>query len=244
MLFPEQIRRFQHVRERRNDVVRLLDGLDCFCRAVELCLDGRLDIIEHLRKAEQVILGFVKLFVNIAEGDQVRRFAVHGFLDFVVQDIAIDFLLVDNFWRVFHQDVSRERCVIFELACRSDVGLVDCAAQPASANLRVDGDGTVGCAVVIAEYALFDLTEFVIRVEVFVGFDKLERCVKRCGFACNRDAVHKAFFAVERFSLVQVVRTVDKVIDPHQQIVGVVRGFEEAWRVLVQLRHEDVAVAP
>ena len=101
MLFPKQIRRLQHVRERGNDVVRLLDGLDCFCSAVELCLDSTLDIIEHLRKAEQVILGFVKLFVNIAESDQICRFAFHGFLDLVVQNSAINLLLVDDFRCVF-----------------------------------------------------------------------------------------------------------------------------------------------
>ena len=215
MLFPEQIRRFQHVRERGNDVVRLLDSLDGFCRAVELRLDGCLDIIEHLRKAEQVILGFVKLFVNVAEGDQVCRFAFHGFLDLVIQDIAINLLLFDDFRCVFHQDVCRERCIVFELACRRNVCLIDGTAKPACANLRVNGDCTVGCAVVIAEHAMLDLTEFVIRMEIPVRFNELERSVKRHGFTCDRDAVSEALFVVEWFGFVQVVGTVNKVIHSH-----------------------------
>ena len=87
--------------------------------------------------------------------------------------------------------------------------------------------------MIVADDTLFNLAEFVVRVEVNVGFDVLERRIKRYGFACDRDAVGEALFAVERLGFVKVVGTVDEVVDAHKQAVCVVRCFKEARRVLV-----------
>ena len=82
MRFPDRAWCFEHVRESGDGFAGLLDGLDCICRAVELGLNGFLDAVEHLRKAEQVVLGFVKLFINVAECDEVRCLPFQGNLDF------------------------------------------------------------------------------------------------------------------------------------------------------------------
>ena len=87
--------------------------------------------------------------------------------------------------------------------------------------------------MVITDNTFFDLTELVVRIEVDVCFDVLEWRVKRYGFACDRDAVGEALFTVERLGFVKVVRTVDEVVDAHEQVVGVIRRFKEARRVLV-----------
>ena len=71
--------------------------------------------------------------------------------------------------------------------------------------MRINRNGAVRCAVVIADNALFDLTELVVRVEVPVCFDVLERRIKRYGLTCNGDAVGEALFAVERLGLVKVI---------------------------------------
>ena len=97
--------------------------------------------------------------------------------------------------------------------------------------------------MVIADHALFDLAELVIGVEIDVCFDILERGVKRYGFACNCDSVGEALFAVERFGLVKVVRTVDEVVYAHEQVVGVVWLFKKARCILVKLSLENFAVA-
>ena len=96
--------------------------------------------------------------------------------------------------------------------------------------------------MVVATDALFDLMKFVVGVEIDIGFDIFVWCVKRYGFTCNGDAVGETIFAVKRFGLVKVVRTVDKVVHAHEQVVCIVRLFEKARRVLVQLRFEDLAV--
>ena len=79
--------------------------------------------------------------------------------------------------------------------------------------------------MVIADNTLFDLAEFVVRIEADICFDVFERRVKRYGFACNRDAVGEAFFAVERLGFVKVVGAVDKMVHAHEQAVGVIRRF-------------------
>ena len=239
----DQVGCFEHAGEGCDSFASFLDGLDRSGRVVELRLDGVLDIVEHLRKAEQVVLRFVEELIRVAQGDQVCSFPFHGHLDFVVQFVAKHFLLFDDFGGVLFQDVSRERRVIFEFDGCGVALLVYRATQSAGADLRIDGDGAVGCAVVVANNAFFDLAQFVVGVEVYIGFDVLERRVKGNGFASHCDAVGEALFSVERLCLVQVVGTMDEVVDSHEQVVCVVRFFEEAGRVLVQLRHEDFAVA-
>ena len=164
---------------------------------------GVLNMFENAAMVSPAFL--IVLMVFAVECDEVCCLAFHGYLDFFGQDGAIGFFLVDDFRGVLHQNICREGAEFFEFDGRVIACLVDRAAEPSCSDLRVDGYGAVGCTVVIAEHALFDLTEFIIRVEIYVGFDVLERYVNRHCFACDGDAVRKALFAVERFGFVQIV---------------------------------------
>ena len=236
--------RFEHVvRERCDNFAGLLDCLDDVCRVVELGFNFVLNGVEHLREAEQVVFRFVEKFICITERNEICRFAFHRFLDFFNQRIADRFLFFNNFGSVFSQDICRERAEFLKLCRNGAVCLKDRTAKATRTDLWIDGNRAVRCSVIVAADALFDLMEFVIRIEIDVGFDVFEWCVKRYGFACDGDAVGEAIFTVERFCFVKVVRTVDKMVHAHEQVVCVVGLFEEARRVLVQLRFEYLTVA-
>ena len=97
--------------------------------------------------------------------------------------------------------------------------------------------------MIIATYMLLDLTEFVVGVEIFVGFYKVKRYVQGNLFAGNGNAVADAGLPVEFLGFVQIIGTVQKSLDFAVKGLGIIGGFDNVCQILEQDRFDNVVEA-
>ena len=169
-----------------------------------------MDLVEVFKIAEQVVTERLVGLIKISQRTQNLCLLLHLRLRFFLACFQLDAFFLGDFRIAFAKNVRGKRGEVFELT-RSVVAVTGIVVAKAdSLDCRINGNGAAGCSVKIAAYVLFDLTEFVEGIEIFVGFYIVKRHIQRDLFACNRNAVTNAGLSIEILCFVQIIRTIQK----------------------------------